>query len=166
MSETFWFFHLSNINLKELFCCWHFLKHCVFKNVAEFLTTHLKAIDPVKNIPQYKMKSVKYFIFLIGQSLQCTQCGKMENNFQCKDADTGVSTECLNETTYCQNITTNRFTFKSCGIMDFGHEIDGQDECIFDFVSNFRLKIINYIHLYWKKKLFARHPMTLKISKK
>ena len=26
--------------------------------------------------------------------------------------------------------------------MDFGHEIDGQDECILDFVRNFRLKII------------------------
>ena len=58
----------------------------------------------------------------------------MENNFQCTDSDTGVSTECSSETTYCQNITTNRFTFKSCGIMDFGHEIDGQDECILDFV--------------------------------
>ena len=86
-------------------------------------------------------------IFLIGQSLQCIQCGKMENNFQCTDSDTGVSTECSSETTYCQNITTNKFTFKSCGIMDFGHEIDGQDECILDFVRNFRLKIINYTYL-------------------
>ena len=81
---------------------------------------------------------------MIGQSLQCIQCGKMENNYQCTDSNTGVSTECSSETTYCQNITTNRFTFKSCGIMDFGHEIDGQDECILDFVRNFRLKIINY----------------------
>ena len=68
----------------------------------------------------------------------------MENNFQCTGSDTGISTECSSETTYCQNITTNKFTFKSCGIMDFGHEIDGQDECILDFVRNFRLKIINY----------------------
>ena len=81
---------------------------------------------------------------MIGQSLQCIQCGNMENNFQCNDSDTGISTECSSETTYCQNITTNRFTFKSCGIMDFGHEIDGQDECILDFVRNLRLKIINY----------------------
>ena len=68
----------------------------------------------------------------------------MENNFQCTESDTGISTKCSSETTYCQNITTNRFIFKSCGIMDFGHEIDGQDECIFDFVRNLRLKIINY----------------------
>ena len=81
---------------------------------------------------------------MIGQSLQCIQCGKMENNFQCTESDTGISTKCSSETTYCQNITTNRFTFKSCGIMDFGHEIDGQDECILDFVRNLRLKIINY----------------------
>ena len=82
---------------------------------------------------------------MIGQSLQCIQCGNMENNFQCNDSDTGISTECSSETTYCQNITTNRFTFKSCGIMDFGDEIDGQNECILDFVRNSRQKIINYI---------------------
>ena len=84
-------------------------------------------------------------IFLIGQSLQCIQCGNMENNFQCNDSDTGISTKCSSETTYCQNITSNRFTFKSCGIMDFGDEIDGQNECILDFVRNSRQKIINYI---------------------
>ena len=76
---------------------------------------------------------------MIGQSLQCSQCGEMENNFQCTDSDTGVSIECSSETTYCQNITTDTSTFKSCGIMDFGHEIDGQDECILDFVRNFRM---------------------------
>ena len=91
---------------------------------------------------------------MIGQSLQCIQCGKMENNFQCTDSDTGVSTECSSETTYCQNITTDRFTFKSCGIMDFGHEIDGQDECILDFVRNFRLTIINYTNSLVKADSF------------
>ena len=63
----------------------------------------------------------------------------MENNFQCTLIQTGVSIECSSETTYCQNITTDTFTFKSCGIMDFGHKIDGQDECILDFVRNFRV---------------------------
>ena len=61
----------------------------------------------------------------------------MENNFQCTDSDTGVSIECSSETTYCQNITTDTSTFKSCGIMDFGHKIDSKDECILDFVRNF-----------------------------
>ena len=44
--------------------------------------------------------------------------------------------------------------------MDFGHEIDGQDECILDFVRNFRLKIINYIHLYlnYEKIIFDQAP--------
>ena len=82
---------------------------------------------------------------MVGQSLQCTQCGKMENNYQCIDSDTGLSTECPSETTYCQNVTTDTFIFKSCGIMDFGHKIDGQDECIRNFVRNCNQLIIIYV---------------------
>ena len=88
---------------------------------------------------------------MIGQSLQCTQCGEMKNNFQCTDSDTGVSIECFSETTYCQNITTDTSTFKSCGIMDFGHKIDGQDECILDFVRNFRVDKVCKIARYTLK---------------